>query len=611
MDRRVQCLVDNTGIEFSCQIPQYDILSAILANPIANNSYSALVEIESNHLSVKCVKEYLYAPTLSIYSVTPSKVSTCHQTWLNILGSGFATSQGLTCKFGVLGSNDSFIHSATWISSSLMQCLMKPIPTEAKPIRLQIMQESEEIIGDGFTIFYEAPPTIFEAKVISNDSYDSHLLVRGQYFQVTDSAFQVKIGDVPCSVDQSHSNSTMIECSFSLDRAGNYSLQISNNGLDFVTLSHYVYFSGSEQLSCVTTPSVGPSKGGTQVVISHDSAMIAMAESLNCYFGDQRAEILSLTSSTVVVELPMLRRFKDTLIEISMSLTRTGKRHVCGQFYTFSVRNLYAEPSIGYVGLGSIVVLRLDPAFPPEITKSRNCACCIEDCETQGALATVGDQISCSIPPLSVPGTRLIEYQCYNVTIAKNEFAYVVLSQRLFQIVPSRGTYLGGTHVSLIGTNFMSTSRNFIYIGDAVLPLEALSSTLCVVITPAHKPGNVSIAVGSEQGVSSPFTFEFHQEQASLSDSNQMDELERYPTETIYLQPSFGPSTGGTRVAVVYGEAKMTPRKSIHTLNINDVRVSCLQRENMTICTTPPSTRSGLATCKIYSCTLGKIFRQQ
>ncbi|EKX30921.1 hypothetical protein GUITHDRAFT_122871 [Guillardia theta CCMP2712] len=71
-------------------------------------------------------------------------------------------------------------------------------------------------------------------------------------------------------------------------------------------------------------------------------------------------------------------------------------------------------------------------------------------------------------------------------------------------------------------------------------------------------------------------------------------------TSKLYVQPSFGPLMGGTRVAVTLSGVPAGFGQDYYTLKINNILVPCLQKENASICTIPPSKSAGLAHCEMH-----------
>lgn len=101
----------------------------------------------------------------------------------------------------------------------------------------------------------------------------------------------------------------------------------------------------------------------------------------------------------------------------------------------------------------------------------------------------------------------------------------------LLAVVPSHGSFLGGTEVTLRGTNF--TESTLVRFGDAMVQpryTRFVDRNRIVVLTPAGRPGLVDVAV-EEQG-----------RRGTLAGG--------YTYDAVYLDPQQGPTTGGARVSV-------------------------------------------------------------
>lgn len=101
----------------------------------------------------------------------------------------------------------------------------------------------------------------------------------------------------------------------------------------------------------------------------------------------------------------------------------------------------------------------------------------------------------------------------------------------LIAVVPSHGSFLGGTEVTLRGTNF--TESTLVRFGDAMVQpryTRFVDRNRIVVLTPAGRPGPVDVVV-EEQG-----------RRGTLAGA--------YTYDAVYLDPQQGPTTGGARVSV-------------------------------------------------------------
>lgn len=100
---------------------------------------------------------------------------------------------------------------------------------------------------------------------------------------------------------------------------------------------------------------------------------------------------------------------------------------------------------------------------------------------------------------------------------------------------PSAGSTLGGTSVTLSGTNFIA-GQTSVTIDGLPAPATVNSATSLSFTTPAHSAGNVAVAITTPAGTSSPVPGGYTYVAAPTSSS---------------LSPAFGPVAGGTSVSVM------------------------------------------------------------
>lgn len=101
----------------------------------------------------------------------------------------------------------------------------------------------------------------------------------------------------------------------------------------------------------------------------------------------------------------------------------------------------------------------------------------------------------------------------------------------LLALVPSHGSFLGGTEVTLRGTNF--TEGTIVRFGDAMVQpryTRFVDRNRIVVLTPAGRPGVVDVSVEDDG------------RRGSLPGG--------YTYDALYVDPQSGPTSGGARVSV-------------------------------------------------------------
>lgn len=101
----------------------------------------------------------------------------------------------------------------------------------------------------------------------------------------------------------------------------------------------------------------------------------------------------------------------------------------------------------------------------------------------------------------------------------------------LVAVTPSHGSFLGGTEVTLRGTNFSEST--IVRFGDAMVQpryTRFVDRNRIVVLTPAGRPGAVDVGV----------------EEAGRRGTLPM----AYTYDAVYLDPQQGPTTGGARVTI-------------------------------------------------------------
>lgn len=112
-------------------------------------------------------------------------------------------------------------------------------------------------------------------------------------------------------------------------------------------------------------------------------------------------------------------------------------------------------------------------------------------------------------------------------------YTYVVPTPTVTSISPSSGPVVGGTFVTITGSNFVTGGTTVTFGGNAAVGMTVVNSTTITASTPAHAAGAVSVVVTTAGG----------------SNSTTFTYIQPAPTVTS-ISPDTGPTTGGTIVTI-------------------------------------------------------------
>jgi hypothetical protein len=141
--------------------------------------------------------------------------------------------------------------------------------------------------------------------------------------------------------------------------------------------------------------------------------------------------------------------------------------------------------------------------------------------------------ITATAPAHAAGATDVIVYTSAGAGLGSGIYTYVTPGPTLTTISPTSGPVVGGTFVTITGTNFVNGSTTVTFGGTAATGVTVVNATTITATSPAHAAGAVNVVVTTPGGNDSVvFTYQT-------------------PAPTITsISPNTGPTTGGTVVTI-------------------------------------------------------------
>ena len=317
------------------------------------------------------------------------------------------------------------------------------------------------------------------------------------------------------------------------------SIQISNNGIDFVSSSRtftYLY-----QVSVTSiSPKHGALEGGTRVIVR--GSHFVNNEVLACKFGDIVVAASFVTSSELICLSPS-HNVGRVAVEVSTNRVDYSGN---GVLYTFKMQSTvsFIEPRLGPISGGTLVTVHGN-----NFIQGTNFYCRFGETSRGVVKGTwvATSLIQCISPPSSHPSTKAVYVSTNLVDFTRKSVKAFFTHTReleLKSLAPTSGPAFGGTNVSVFGENFYplpSGAKLRCRFGQKVVAAYIVTPYQLACATPTFSlPNhvnqakvNVSVSLNGAQ-----YTV-MHGQYSIYRD-----------VEVSEILPTFGPSDGGTTVEI-------------------------------------------------------------
>jgi len=452
------------------------------------------------------------APTIA--SVTPNSAPPNGGAAVTITGTNFVS--GASVVFGGSAASDVVVAGPATITAT--------VPAHAGGIVTVTVTNPDNQIGtltNGFT--YVLPPPVITAVAPPSGSTIGGVLVtvNGSNFAT---GATLKFGGVSGTnvvvVDES-----TITATTPAHAAGPVDVVVANVDAQSNTLVHgFTYVYTGPTVSAVS-PASGTTLGGTPIAISGSNFSSGASVTIG---GSPAANVIVVDAISITASTPS-HATGAASVTVTNPDAQTGTLS-SGFNYVFTGPTVSGiSPASGTTIGGSVV----------SITGSNFSA---------GATVNIGGNFATSVivnGPTSITATTAAHAAgVVNVTVTNPDsqsatlsgaFSYITTAPTVTAVTPSSGTTLGGTIVTITGTNFVSGAGVTIG-GLAATNVVVANAVSLTATTPAHATGAVSVTVTNPDTQSgtraSAFTY-----------------VSTAPTLTS-VTPTTGPTTGGTSVTI-------------------------------------------------------------
>eukprot|EP00814_Leptocylindrus_danicus_P016055 CAMPEP_0116049566 /NCGR_PEP_ID=MMETSP0321-20121206/30235_1 /TAXON_ID=163516 /ORGANISM="Leptocylindrus danicus var. danicus, Strain B650" /LENGTH=663 /DNA_ID=CAMNT_0003532005 /DNA_START=372 /DNA_END=2360 /DNA_ORIENTATION=+ len=321
------------------------------------------------------------------------------------------------------------------------------------------------------------------------------------------------------------------------EQAGNVSLSLSNNGVDFFPSSLTFQYYESVKVHSLW-PKHGKASGGTSVTIA--GARFENTESLSCMFGIEIVSGSFVSTEEITCVAPALTSSIAYFAAVEISLngydfTTDGVLYE----YVDDAALLSVSPVSGPTSGGSAVTLT-----GTNFVGSDTPLCRFGDVTVAGLLLSLSE-IECVTPPMSNRGISS-STNSVHVSASTNgvDFTTDSVSFGYYEeitvssVLPSRGVMSAETVVIIVGTNFLPSDNLRCRFGVFTTEADFVSSTEVTCSVPPSSEGSSDVTVGvSNNGV------DFAEDDSVL-----FSYIEEVKIESVW--PQHGSISGGTVVTV-------------------------------------------------------------
>ncbi len=486
---------------------------------------------------------YVYQSAPSLATVAPPAGGLSGGNVLTLTGTGFLA--GASVSIG--GSPCS---SVTVVAQTQVTCVTVPHAAGTFNVTLTNSDGQFSTLSNAYT--YEPGPSLTSVNPTGGPlAGGTAIILSGSGFNP---AATVTIGGTNCqSVVVASAN--QIACTTPAGSAGAANVVVTNPDDQASTLIGGFTYNPAPAITSVA-PVGGTSAGGTAITM----VGTGFQPGLSVDFGGAPCTV-SLSTATQI--------FCTTTAHAAGAVTVTVS-NVDSQFgalpngftYESSPGLVSINPTAGALGGGTTLTL-IGSGFLTGASVSVGGASCT------GVNVVNSSQVTCTTP-IHVAG--VVDVTITNVDTQSSTLAASYTYEpgpTLTSVAPVAGPVIGGTAITLTGTNFMAGATVLVG-GAACGSINILSSTSITCLTPAHSAGAVNVTVTNLDNQFATLTNVFTYQAGPVVSS---------------VTPAFGPLAGGTGVSITgtgFLAGAAVTFGGVNCTSINVISLTQIQ------CTTPP-----------------------
>ena len=466
----VYTLTAAAGSGFTTRVitsPDGDIAEDKVVTTAGSNSATATLTSSGPWVMQMVTFSAASGPVPTVGNVAPNSGSTSGGTAITITGTNFAS--GATVTFGGAAATNVMVVNSTTITATT--------PADgAGAVTVTVTNPGGQSGSLGSAFTYLAPPTV------SSVSPNNGPTAGGTAVTITGANFAsgatVTFGGAPAT-NLVVVNSTTITATTPAGGAGAVTVTVTNPGGQSGSLGSAFTYLAPPTVSSVS-PNNGPTAGGTAVTIT--GANFASGATVT-FGGAPATNVVVANSTTITATTPA-----GSAGAVTVTVTVSGQSGSLTSGFTYVVIPTVSSvaPNNGPTAGGTAVTIT-GANFAAGATVTFGAAAAIN------VVVVNSTTITATTPSGSagtVAVTVTVNSQSGSLT---NGFTYVV-PPTVSSVSPNNGSTLGGTLVTITGTNFVA-GATVTFGGTAATNVVIVNSTTITATTPAHAFGAVTVTV--------------------------------------------------------------------------------------------------------------------
>ena len=538
------------------------------------NSFTLTLVSKSNRMSLNGVTLRVHRPIV-LLSVEPQIIPSSSGGRIRVSGTSFVNSDTPYCRFEHVSSLNSKITQASWLSTSLITCdapTMRP-----GKVRVSVGYNGVDWSSSSQNVMYTKEPDVIGiVPSRGSTSGGTHVRVSGAGFDSFRSMWcafgthrvpaVVYEHGVTCVSPRYSSNETV-------------RLGIMSEGRDLISSQEIEFVYDTGLLVEKVEPSMGYASGGNTITVHGEGFFSSSSAPVDCMFGSRsvRAQVLSDTSLTCVS--PNVGNTQSTEKFSVVRSTNEGDIVESSNTLEFSFLTApltYAVvPSYGSAS-GDTPVIVLGALMSPHVNLVCEFGTKRVDAKWLNASAVRCNTVKSALGTVNVRvAVKDIPFNNNEALSLQTHYTFVP-RPTAYQIRPTLGSTRGGTQIYVMGSNFFASPTLTCSFGDLTTSPALVMNRSCVTcFTPSSSSSSsevqVSLLVDGTNYTNEELSF-------------------RYVVDATihHLEPTSGPSGGGTAVSVVGENFRMG---SMETLcRFGDVVVNAdVIDETTVLCASSPA----------------------
>ena len=508
------------------------------------------VEVTTQAGAVSKASAFTYvAPAPTISSVSPQNGSTLGGTAITITGTNFTGA--ISVKVGGVAATSVVVVSATSITA------VTPASTTIGAKTIVVTTPSGSTTqAISFTYFVPAP-------TISSVTPSSGSTLGGTTITVTGTnltgATSVKVGGVAAT--NVLATATSITAKTTAGDAGLKDVAVTTAGGTATKTGAFTYIAPPVITS--VTPAIGPTIGGTAITITGTNFTGASSVKI----GANAATNLIVNPTSITATTPVGAAGAQKIVVTTPSGVTT--QNISFTYVLLPVPTIASVSPTSGSTLGGTTITITGTNFIAGATTVK-----VGDIAATNVVATATSITA--VTPAATAGAKVVQVTTTGGTASKsNAFTYVVFAPTILSVSPSSGSTLGGTQITITGTNF--TGATSVKVGGvAATSVVVVSATSITAVTPASTTiGAKTIVVTTPSGsTTQAITFTYV-----------------VPAPTISsVTPSSGSTLGATTITIV--GTNLTGATSVKIGGVSATNVVVSSATSMTAKT--PASAAGL-----------------